>query len=110
MQRGFRFFDAPAAIVISMDKSLDGTLALFDIGTIAQTICLVAFNHGLGTCIEGQGIMFPEVIRKHTNISAAKDIIMGIAIGYPDWGLPANDIKSDREPLDNITSWLGFTD
>jgi len=110
MQRGFRFFDAPAAIIISMDESLEGTLALFDIGAVAQTICLVAMNYGLGTCIEGQGIMYPDVIRKFTGIPDSKKLIMGIAIGYPDWEFPANEVKSEREPVDNITTWHGFTD
>lgn len=56
--RGFRFFDAPAAIIIAVDESLDGTLALFDLGAVSQTICLVAMKYGLGTCIEAQGVMF----------------------------------------------------
>ena len=55
-QRGLRFFDAPAAIILSMDKSLDdSTNSVMDIGVITQTICLAALKYGLGTCIEGQG-------------------------------------------------------
>jgi len=48
MRRGFQFFDAPAAIIISIDESLSET-AQFDIGAISQTIALTALNHGLGT-------------------------------------------------------------
>jgi len=47
-----------------MDKSLDGAiLAALDVGAIMQTICLAAVKHGLGTCIEDQGIMYPEVVK-----------------------------------------------
>ena len=108
MQRGYRFFDAPAAIIISTDKSLLGTWSLFDIGAVSQTICLAAMNYGLGTCIEDQGVIFQDVIKKHTGMPEDKEIIIGIAIGYPDPSFPANQLLSRREPLDKITVWLGF--
>ncbi|NPV91355.1 MAG: nitroreductase [Firmicutes bacterium] len=108
LQRGYRFFDAPAAIIISVDKSLEGTWSLFDIGTVSQAICLAALEYGLGTCIEDQGVQFPEVIRKHTGLPENKEIVIGIAIGYPDPMFPANTLISRREPLDGITAWLGF--
>ncbi len=106
--RGFRFFDAPAAIILSMESSLDCTWAIFDLGCVAQTICLAAFKHGLGTCIETQGVLYPEIIRKHTNMPQEKQIVIGIALGYPNWDFPANKVKSEREDIEAITSWYGF--
>ena len=106
--RGNRFFDAPAAIILSMDKSLDDSaMSFFDIGAIMQTICLAALKHGLGTCVEDQGVMFPEVVRKHTGIPESKRIMMSIAIGYPDWDFPANKLDTPREPVDNVITWCG---
>ena len=108
IQRGFRLFNAPAAFILSRDKSLDeSALSLLDIGAITQTICLVALNYGLGTCIGDQGIMFPEVVRKFTGIPESKRIIICIAIGYPDWDFPANKVKTNREPIDSIVTWCG---
>lgn len=108
MQRGFRLFNAPAAFILSRDKSLDeSAVSLLDIGAIVQTICLVALNYGLGTCIEDQGIMFPEVVRKFTGIPESKRIVMCIAIGYPDWDFPANKLETSREPIDSIVTWCG---
>lgn len=108
LQRGFRFFDAPAAIIIAVDESLDGTLALFDLGAVSQTICLVAMKYGLGTCIEAMGVMFPEVIRHFTGIPENKSIMMSIALGYPDGEFPANKLKSRREPVESLSTWHGF--
>ncbi len=106
--RGFRFFDAPAAIIISRDRALDGTWSMFDLGAISQTICLIALKYGLGTCIESQGIFYSDVIRKFADIPEAKRIVIGIAIGYPDWDFPANKIKSERADLEGISTWVGF--
>jgi nitroreductase len=105
--KGFRFFDAPAAIIISVDKSL-GDAAQFDLGTISQTIALTALNYGLGTCIQGQGIMYPDVIREFTDIPESKKISICLTIGYPDWDFPANKVQSEREPIENITNWCGI--
>ncbi|MHB8156694.1 MAG: nitroreductase [Desulfocucumaceae bacterium] len=108
MQRGFRFFDAPAAIIIAADRSVEGTMSMFDLGAVAQTICLLALARGLGTCIEGQGVMFPQVIRKYTGLPESKSIKMSIAIGYPDWEFPANSLESKREALESMAAWHGF--
>lgn len=108
IQRGFRFFDAPAAIILYVDKSLGESGPLMDIGSLSQTICLAALNYGLGTCIEGQGVTYPDVVRKYTGIPQSKRIIICIAIGYPDWEFPANKLESKREPVDSITTWCGF--
>lgn len=107
-QRGFRFFDAPAAIILSANSSLSESRILLDVGFITQTICLTALNYGLGTCIGVQGTTYPEVVRKFTNIPASRRIIVSIAIGYPDWDFPANKLKSKREPVESITTWCGF--
>ena len=107
IKRGFRFFDAPAAIILSIDESL-GEVAQFDLGTIAQTIALTALNYRLGTCIQGVGIMFPDVIRKFTGIPDSKRISICLTVGYPDWDFPANKVQSEREPIENITTWCGI--
>ena len=109
MQRGFRFFDAPAAIILTYDDILNpASLAHFDLGSLTHAICLTALKYELGTCSHGQGIMYPKVIREHVDIPDAKKIFMAISIGYPDWDFPANKIESEREPVENITSWVGF--
>jgi len=106
--RGFRYFDAPAAIVIVSDKSLAEVAPLLDLGAVMQTICLAALNYGLGTCIEDQGVMYPSVLREIAGIPESKRIVISIAVGYPDWDFPANRIETTRELLENITTWLGF--
>lgn len=107
-ERGVRFFDAPAAFILFIDKSLEELMAVLGIGAIAQTICLTALNYGLGTCIEGAGIRFPEVVRKFTGIPESKRMIICITIGYPDWDFSANKLESEREPLENVVTWCGY--
>ena len=108
MELGFRYFNAPAAIIISMDRSLHYPRPIFDIGSITQNICLAALHYGLGTCIANQGISYPEVLHEFAGIPESKRIVISIAIGYPNWDFPANKVVSNREPIENITTWIGF--
>lgn len=108
MELGFRYFNAPAAIIISIDRSLHYPRPIFDIGSITQNICLVALHYGLGTCIANQGISYPEVLYEFAGIPESKRIVISIAIGYPNWDFPANKVVSNREPVENITTWIGF--
>jgi nitroreductase len=109
MMRGFRYFDAPAAVILSLERSLTTSiLSLCDIGVLCQTICLAALEFGVGTCIEDQGILFPEVLRRSAGIPESVVPVMCIAMGYPDWEFPANKLATPRESLENNTRWCGF--
>ncbi|HON58710.1 MAG TPA: nitroreductase [Smithella sp.] len=105
LERGFRFFDAPAAIIIACDRVLGEAAPLLDLGAVMQNICLAALQYGLGTCIEDQGVMYPDVVREHTGISPDKRLMVAIALGYPDENFPANQVRSEREPAENLTTW-----
>jgi nitroreductase len=108
LERGFRFFDAPVAVIVVTDKSLSESGPLFDIGAVTQTLCLAALKYGLGTCIEDQGVLYPEVARELAGIPDSKRIMISVAMGYPDWDFPANRLVSPREPADKVTTWVGF--
>lgn len=107
-ERGFRFFDAPVAILVMTDTTLSESGPLLDIGMVVQNICLASVAKGLGTCIEDQGIFYPDLIRELAGIGKDKRLVIGIALGYPDWDFPANQLKTERAPVDEVTSWIGF--
>jgi len=107
MKRGIRFFDAPAVIILLIDEEMSDAQQ-FNIGCLAQSISVAALNYGLGTCIQDQGDGYPEVIRKYTGIPESKRICICLTIGYPDWDFPANNVQSEREPIEDITYWCGL--
>ncbi len=108
LERGFRFFDAPAVIILMTDRSLTENAPLLDMGAVMQNICLAAMHFGLGTCIEDQGVLYPEVVRELAGIPETKRIVISIVIGYPDPDFPANQIITDRESAYSLTRWVGF--
>ena len=109
VMRGFRQFDAPVSIVITVDKALaDDTIAHFDCGAATYGLVLAAWSKGIGSVINGQGIMQSSVVRENANIPEAQVIMTCVAMGYPDDSFVANDVKSRRSPNDKVASFIGF--
>ncbi|MFA4911546.1 MAG: nitroreductase [Desulfobacteria bacterium] len=101
----FRFFGAPNAIYIYIDKEL-GIYSVFDVGIITQNVSLLATDYGLGTCIVAAAVRYPDVVKKHLSIPESKKLVIGIAIGYPDWDSPYSRYKSRRDSLDALVKWV----
>ena len=111
VMRGFRQFDAPVSIVLTYDRELDpGATVHFDLGALSYGICLAAWDRGLGTVVNGQGIMRSEIVREEANIPEGEVIMTCIALGYPNDEFPANAVKADREPNDRFVRYVGFED
>ncbi len=107
--RGFRQFDAPVSIVLTYDKSLEpATISHFDLGAIVYGLTLAAWTRGLGTVINGQGIMQSDVVREHAKIPEWQTIMTCVAMGYPNEDFSANKVKSRRTPNEEIISYVGF--
>jgi nitroreductase len=111
VMRGFRQFDAPVSVVLTYDRSLDpGAVVHFDLGALSYGICLAAWNRGLGTVINGQGIMRSEIVREEAGIPDDEVIMTCIAMGYPNEEFAANTVRADRESNDRIARFVGFGD
>lgn len=107
--RGFRQFDAPVSLVLTYDRELDGGATVhFDLGALAYGISLAAWDRGLGTVTNGQGITRSDIVREVANIPESEAIEVCIALGYPDDDFAANDVKSHRVPNDGFVSYVGF--
>lgn len=111
MMRGFRQFDAPVSIVATIDRNLEeSTVAYLDVGAAVHALVLAAWERGLGTVINGQGISQSPVVRAHANIPEDEIIVTCVAMGWPAEGFAANDVKAGRLPVERIASFVGFDD
>ena len=112
--QGLRLYGAPAAIFIYTDRSFyfqgdtTNVWPVFDCGLIAENIMLLATRYGLGTIAQAQAVRHPTVVRQLLGIPQSKLLLLGIAIGYPDWDNPMNTVRSERDPVDAVATWHGF--
>ena len=103
---GIEIRDAPNAILVCTEKQfLKSTLPIAAIGIIMQNVCLAAMSYGLGTCIMGRPVEKPRVLRELLGIPESKAIPFVIAIGYPDFEAPINNMVRERAPLESSVHW-----
>lgn len=111
VMRGFRQFDAPVSIVVTLDRALEhDTIGHFDLGAATYGLVLAAWSKGLGSVINGQGIMQSSVVREHANIPEDEVIMTCVAMGWPDESFVANDVQSRRVPNEQVVTYVGFDD
>lgn len=109
--RGFRQFDAPVSIVATIDRTLEeSTVAYLDVGAAVHALVLAAWERGLGTVINGQGISQSPVVRAHAEIPDEEVIVTCVAMGWPADEFPANDVKASRLDVDQVAHFVGFDD
>lgn len=101
-------FGAPNIIYLTFNGEANVAYAMLDTGLIIQSICLAAFALELGTCIEAQLALYPDIIRKYVDIPPTQKIVVGIALGYPDLKARINEYRSSREPAENLVRWVDF--
>jgi nitroreductase len=100
-----RFYDAPVAIVICIDKTFSKA-RLVDIGLCLGYLLLASHDAGLWTCPVGLISAYEEEVRDCLNIPDDKDVVIGVALGYPDWDSPINSFTSTRESAAKIVRWI----
>jgi nitroreductase len=76
---------------------------------VVENIMLLATKYGLGTILQAQAVVHPDVLRKILAIPESKLLVIGLAIGYPDLSSPLSNMHTAREPLDRVTQWYGFS-
>ncbi|MBI2850931.1 MAG: nitroreductase [Chloroflexi bacterium] len=109
-----RFYNAPCVIYICTGRTFyfqpKGINAwpVYDCGLISENIMLLAPAYGLGTAALAQAVTHPDVLRRVLEIPDSLLVVLGIAIGYPDWDDPATHRRSAREPMAQVVKWVGF--
>ncbi|HRV42675.1 MAG TPA: nitroreductase [Syntrophales bacterium] len=100
-------FGAPLLLVCCLPRALRVEYALFDMGLIVQTICLLAYEEGIGSCVMAAAVGYPDLLREAAGIPDDRRIVMGVALGYPDTEAGVNNFPRPRAPLAELVTWVG---
>jgi nitroreductase len=107
--RNFACFDAPHLAVVSVDRAL-GTYAYVDIGVWLGYLFAAAASRGIATCAMASIATYPEPLRRHLNIDDGQTILFGIALGYENPAVDANQCRTSRDPIDSNLRWFSHSD
>ena len=107
MARNFEFFGAPVGIIVTVEKSCDSN-GWGHVGCLLQSICLLAEERNLGTCLQEAWGNLGSTVYDALHIPENEVVWCGVALGYPDTTKPVNTIVSERESLDVVATFAGF--
>jgi nitroreductase len=99
------FYGAPVAIIACIDDAFSKA-RLVDIGLCLGYLLLAAHNAGLWTCPVGLISAYEEEVKDCLNIPDNKNVVIGVALGHPDWDSPVNRFASPRESLEKMVRWV----
>jgi len=99
------FYGAPVATFLCLDDSFPPA-RLVDIGAALAYLLLTAHDRGLATCPIGLITAYADEVKDSLNIPENKNIVIGVALGYPDLNSPINRFKSRRENIEKFTRWI----
>ncbi len=99
------FYGAPVGIILSLDNSFSKA-RLVDVGLFLGYLLLAAHDGGLWTCPIGLITAYDEEVKDALNIPDNKDVVIGVAVGHPDFASPVNRFASPREDLGKIVRWI----
>ncbi|MGN6097862.1 MAG: nitroreductase [Bosea sp. (in: a-proteobacteria)] len=100
-----RFFDAPVALMLTIDRDLE-IGSWLDLGMFIENLLIAAQGHGLDSCPQAIFAQFHPIVRRELAIPEDEIVVCGIAIGKADPDAPANRLVPEREPIEGFTTWL----
>lgn len=97
--RNFEFFDAPHVAIVCMEQSFSMGVAL-DVGIYLQTLMLALHARGVASCAQASVRQYASVVRRELELRDDLLVLCGLSFGYEDPGVPANNCRQTREPIE----------
>lgn len=98
MARNFALFDAPAAVIVTIDRRL-AQGSWLDLGCFVMALMVAAGGLGLESCPMQAVAQFAPVIRAELGVPADQLVACAVALGHAAGGAAVNRLVSEREPL-----------
>jgi nitroreductase len=99
------FYGAPVAILLFLDDSFSRA-GLVDHGIALAYLVLAAHGLGLSTCPIGLINAYEDDVKDVLSVPGNKQLVVGVALGYPDSNRPINRFRSPRDDLDKFVRWI----
>ncbi|MDA7424713.1 nitroreductase [Thalassococcus lentus] len=104
MRENFRLFGAPNFLLITTPKAL-GSYGVLDCGAFVTGVLSALTARGLGSIAMASVAGFAPFVRDWFSIPDDRDVLCGIALGWPDMEHPANTFRTNRAPQEQVVEW-----
>ena len=105
--RNYRFFGAPVGLFCFIDRRM-GPPQWSDLGMYLQSLMLLAVDQGLATCAQECWSLYPKTVARFVSAPPEHMLFCGMAIGYEDTEVRANQLRSVRAPAEDFATFIGI--
>lgn len=105
--RNYTSFDAPVALFFAIDRQM-GLGQWSDLGMFMQNIMLLAREQGLHTCPQEAWAVWHKSVAAFLNMPPELMLFCGMALGYRDATASVNRLRTERAPLEEFATLIGF--
>jgi len=106
-RRNYDFFDAPVALIFTLDEDLE-IGSWLDLGIYIGAVMIAARGLGLDTCPQAALANVHKVLRSELGIPPNEIVICGMGLGYEDTTAPENKLVTERAPASEFATFDGF--
>lgn len=106
LAKNFEFFGAPVGLFFTLDKRFDRG-AWAHLGIYMQTICLLAEERGLATCMQEAWSTRARTVEERLSVPDTEELYCGMALGRADPDAPVNRLRAARAPLEEVVTFHG---
>jgi len=103
----YEFFGAPVGMFFVIDERM-GHGQWAHLGMLILAVALAAQSKGLGTCMQEAWASFRAPLKAQLNLAAHEMVYCGMALGYANEHAPVNRLRSERMPVNELASFVGF--
>lgn len=104
-ERNYRFFDAPVALVVTIQRDL-GHGGFMDLGMCLHSVMLAAQAQGLASCAIGALASYPKLVKECLGLADDQIVVCGLAMGKEDTQHPINQTRTQRVEMADYFSVL----
>ena len=105
-RQNYELFGAPVGMIFTLDKDLE-IGSWLDTGMFIQSIMIAARQFGLETCPQAALANYHVLLKRRLGIPDDETVVCGMALGYPDTTAKVNSFRTEREPVDVFTKFVG---
>lgn len=98
MARNFAFFDAPVALILTIDRSL-AQGSWLDLGGFMMSLMVAAAAFGLESCPMQAVAQFAPLIRAQLAVPEDRYIACAVVLGHAVLDADVNQLQTEREPV-----------
>jgi nitroreductase len=107
LAQNMQFFGAPVGLFFVIDERM-GYGQWAHLGMFMQSVALAAIERGVSSCMQEYWALGRGTLKAHFGLEEHEMVYCGMALGYADASQKVNELRSQRAPVEEFTTFAGW--